>query len=93
METSAMMHIAPELVLPLEEAGDGYARPWTIQALREGWVSAQRQWTKVTADTGVGNPALATAEKGAAYTDACIKNLGTFLVELAAADVDELYEK
>jgi len=70
METSAMMHIAPELVLPLEEAGDGYERPWVIRALREGWVSAQRQWTKGSADTVIGNPALATAEKGAAYTDA-----------------------
>ncbi|WNJ21027.1 creatininase family protein [Pontibacter sp. G13] len=83
METSTMMHIRPELVLPLSEAGDGYAKSYSIKAFREGWAIAQRAWSKVTADTGVGNPAAATAEKGKAYLEASALEIANFLVDLA----------
>ena len=92
METSAMMHIAPELVLPLTEAGKGKAKNYKVKALREGWVSAQRKWTQVTQDTGVGNPALSTAEKGKKYLEDCAKNIAEFLVELADTPLDDFYE-
>ena len=91
METSAMLHIAPDLVRPLAEAGSAAARQFRIKALRE-WAWAQREWSQVTADTGVGNPAAATAEKGAAFLAAATANIGQFLVELAAADPQNLYE-
>jgi creatinine amidohydrolase len=45
----------------------------------------------VTDDTGVGNPKAATAEKGARYFEAVTKKIGEFLVELAAADSNDLY--
>lgn len=92
LETSAMLHIAPDLVSPLAEAGDGAAKQFRIAALRQGWAWAQREWSKVTADTGVGNPAGATAEKGAAFLEAVTTNIGQFLVELAAADPQDMYE-
>ncbi len=92
METSAMMHIAPELVQPLSEAGDGYAKPFRISAFREGWAWAPRRWTQVTSDTGVGNPRAATPEKGHDYTEAVIEKIATFLSELRDADVEDLYE-
>jgi creatinine amidohydrolase len=91
LETSAMLHIVPALVSPLSEAGDGAAKQFRIAALRQGWAWAQREWSKVSADTGVGNPAAATAEKGAAFLEACTANIGQFLVELAAADPQDLY--
>lgn len=91
METSAILHIRPDLVRPLSEAGDGLARQYKIKALREGWVTAQRQWTKVTADTGVGNPAKATAEKGQRYLEASAQNLADFFVELAETPIGEMY--
>ncbi|MDF7812586.1 creatininase family protein [Hymenobacter sp. YC55] len=91
LETSAMLHIAPDLVRPLAEAGNGAARQFRIKALRE-WAWAQREWSKVTADTGVGDPAAATAEKGAAFLATVTANIGQFLVELAAADPQDLYE-
>jgi creatinine amidohydrolase len=91
LETSAMLHIAPELVRPLSEAGDGAARQFRVKALRE-WAWAQREWSKVTADTGVGNPAAATAEKGEAFLAAVCTNIGQFLAELAATDTQDLYE-
>ena len=92
METSVMQHIAPELVRQLSEAGSGKARAFKIQAFREGWAWAPRQWTQVTDDTGVGNPAASTAEKGKRYVEAVTGKLGDFLVDLAKADTKSLYE-
>lgn len=92
LETSVMQHVAPELVRPLAEAGPGQARRFKIAALREGWAWAPRQWRQVTDDTGVGNPAAATAEKGRRYVEAVSGRIGDFLVELAAADPKKLYE-
>src|SRR5881628_807634 len=43
LETSVMLHVAPELVRPLSEAGPGRARRFTITALREGWAWAPRR--------------------------------------------------
>ncbi|GAC1514635.1 MAG: creatininase family protein [Gemmatimonadaceae bacterium] len=88
METSVMMHIAPELVLPLSIAGDGHERRPTIAALREGWAWAPRRWTQISADTGVGNPAAASAEKGRRYASAVSERIAQFLVDLAATDVE-----
>ena len=92
METSIMLHIAPNLVRPLSEAGDGAARQFKITAFREKWAWAQREWSKVTQDTGVGNPAKATAEKGKQFLDATTQKISEFLVELAACEVKDLYE-
>ncbi|RYY17545.1 MAG: creatininase family protein [Cytophagaceae bacterium] len=91
LETSAMLHIAPSLVRPLAEAGPGHARQFRLAALRQGWAWAQRDWSQVTADTGVGDPTEATAEKGAAVLATACRNIGQFLTELAAADVNDLY--
>ena len=39
-----------------------------------------------------GDPAAATPEKGRRYFDAVVEQIGSFLVELAAADPDAMYE-
>jgi creatinine amidohydrolase len=91
LETSVMLHEAPELVLPLGEAGDGHERRPRMAALRAGWAWAPRRWTQVSADTGIGNPAAATADKGRRYAEAVAREVGQFLVELAAADPSDLY--
>ena len=92
LETSVMLHLTPELVLPLEEAGDGRERRPRIAALREGWAWAPRRWTEISGDTGVGNPHAATSDKGARFADAVTRRVASFLVELAAADPTDLYE-
>jgi len=92
LETSLMMHIAPELCLPLSEAGDGSGNPSRLTAVREGWAWAQRHWSKATNDTGSGNPALATAGKGERFLDALAEKLAGFWIELAAVDPSDLYE-
>jgi creatinine amidohydrolase len=91
LETSVMMHVAPALVRPLSEAGDGRERRWKIRALREGWAWAPRRWTQVSADTGTGSPALATAEKGRRYADIVTAGFADFLFELSQADPADLY--
>jgi creatinine amidohydrolase len=91
METSLMLHIVPELVLPLSEAGAGSARRLHIQAFREGWAWTPREWTRATDDTGAGNPKAATAEKGRLYFTAVTEKIGGFLAELATADIKDLY--
>jgi creatinine amidohydrolase len=92
LETSVMQHLAPGLVRPLAEAGAGTARAFRVRGLREGWAWAPRQWSAVTADTGVGDPAAATADKGRRFFEAAVTQLGDFLVELAAADPAEMYD-
>lgn len=92
METSIMMHIAPDLVLPLSEAGPGKARKSVITARREGWVWFPRAWTQVTDDTGIGDPSKATAEKGEQYLEAVTGKIAAFFGELAAARSDQMYE-
>ena len=92
LETSVLMHVAPELVRPLSEAGPGTARRFRVRGLREGWAWAPRRWTQVTDDTGTGNPAAAAPGKGASYVEAVTQQIASFLRELAAADRDALYE-
>lgn len=87
-----MMHVAPALVRPLDEAGAGAEKRWRMAAMREGWAWAPRRWTEISDDTGVGNPARSSAEKGARYAAEVTQHVADFLVELAAADVDDLYE-
>ena len=91
METSLMMHIAPRLVLPMEEAGKGSVKVHRLRAFREGWAWAPRPWTKVSADTGAGDPRRATAEKGSLYFAAVTRSIADFLIELSAADTNDLY--
>jgi creatinine amidohydrolase len=92
METSVLLHVAPELVLPLDEAGSGRERKARIAAMREGWAWAPRRWTAVSDDTGVGDPADATAEKGATFFRAVADRIAGFLVQLAKTDPHDLYE-
>jgi creatinine amidohydrolase len=92
LETSVCMHIIPDMVLPLSEAGPGKENLSRVQGFRERWAWAPRQWTKVTADTGIGNPAAATAAKGKEYFEAVTDKIAGFLVELASADLNDLYE-
>ena len=91
LETSVMLHIAPDLV-QMSAAGDGHEKKPRIQAMREGWAWAPRQWTKVTADTGIGDPRAATREKGERYFNKTVQRLGQFLADLARIDPADLYE-
>ncbi len=91
VETSTMLHIAPDLVLPLDQAGDGAHRSFKFRAFREGWAWAQREWSQVTKDTGIGNPSSSTSDKGERFLEAATEAIADFLVELSESKLDDLY--
>jgi len=93
LETSAMLHIVPEFVRPIDKAGDGSTNPFTVKAIREGKVWTQRQWSRATNDTGVGDPKMSTAEKGIKFIDRVSDDLADFLVEVSQTRIEDLYEK
>jgi creatinine amidohydrolase len=91
METSLLLHLAPHLVLPLTEAGMGKEKKYKIKEFNEGWAWSERKWSQITADTGVGNPKLASAVKGEKYFIAITEKVANLLVEIAGCDINDLY--
>ena len=92
METSLLMYLAPQLVLPVDKAGKGKEKKIKIKAFIEGWAWAERKWPKVTEDTGIGNPAKASVQKGERYYNDLTQKIGELMTELATTDIDNLYE-
>ncbi len=92
METSIIMYCFPELVRPLEEAGEGKAKKFNLKGLNNKTAWTPRQWDKVSEDTGIGNPKKATAEKGQRFLEKVTSVIADFIVELAESDPGNLYE-
>lgn len=92
METSLLLHLTPHLVLPLEVAGDGKEKKNKIKYFSEGWVWAERRWSQVSEDTGIGYPKAATKEKGESYFNAVTEKIADLFIELCKMDVGEMYE-
>lgn len=92
LETSLILHLKSELVLPKEDWGDGKEMTNKIKAFNQGWAWTERPWSKITDDTGVGNPKAATAEKGKKYFEAVCNRLAKLMVDICNANIDELYE-
>jgi len=91
LETAAMMHVAPHLVAPFAEWGDGASKESVFEGVRRGWAWLPRRWTQVTADTGVGDPRAATEARGAEFLAQAVERIAGFCVELASADPTTLY--
>ncbi len=91
METSLMLHLFPEMVLPLDEAGNGQHKKFTVQGLNEKWAWSERKWSEITNDTGIGNPSHATAEKGERFFNDLSQKLGRFIYELAITPRNKFY--
>jgi creatinine amidohydrolase len=92
METSVMQYIAPEFVGPLDEAGEGNSKKFRIKALNEKWAWAERRWSQVTSDTGIGNPKKATADKGEKCYKEVISKIGALMTDLCNSDINNMYE-
>jgi creatinine amidohydrolase len=90
VETSLGLAFFPKLMHP-ELADDGRAAPSRFEAINRGWVSITRPWHLVSANTGLGDPKAATAEKGQRLMEALTVRLGDFLAELARAEMDERF--
>lgn len=92
METSLMLYLRPDLVLPRDNWGDGKEKKNKIEAFRQGWAWTERKWPKVTLDTGIGNPGAASQEKGEKYFSDLTLAVGKLMLEISQTDVDTLYE-
>ena len=85
-ETSVMMHYHPQWA-KMEYATDGAARTFAIEGLRTkvGWLP--RDLSRISADTGVGNPLKASAEKGARYARAVVDALSRLVTDLCTKNI------
>ncbi|WP_276392829.1 creatininase family protein [Eudoraea chungangensis] len=92
METSLILYLKPHLVLPKSFWGKGSSKKFRINAFSEGWAWAERKWSEVSEDTGIGDPELATAEKGEKFFTDVSKKMGDFMFDLCEADLENLYE-
>jgi creatinine amidohydrolase len=95
METAFGLAYFPDLVGKNPDgtliADEGATSQLRLQALREGWVSITRPWHLLTTNAGSGYPHAATAEKGHRLMEVIEQRLGGFLVELAAAQIDDRF--
>lgn len=96
METALIMALQPDLVNRDPETGEFLADEGVMQltrfaAINTGWVSITRPWHLLTSNTGAGNPFPATAAKGHKLLEVAVERLSSFLVELAAAEVDDSF--
>lgn len=86
LETSVMMHYRPELV-DLSEAGDGAWKPFAASSLcaKTAWIP--RDWSRVSTDTGIGDPRRATAAKGERFARAVVERYAVLLDELVHGEI------
>lgn len=91
LETSLIMHLHPQLVLPLEEAGMGKEKKSVIAGVREKWAWTERKWSQVTEDTGIGNPKKASPEKGRRYFEDVTDKVADLILDICSAHPGELY--
>jgi creatinine amidohydrolase len=91
-EVEASMGLAyfPEF-MKMEQAGDGATKQTRFPAISKGWISISRPWHLATADTGIGDPRPATAEKGRKVMAILEERLGNFLYDLAKAPMDDKF--
>ena len=90
METSIAMALYPELV-ELDSAGDGRAKDFRFEALRRGWVTTSRDFTKLNDHCASADPAESCAEKGERYIELVCGRISDFLVELAEGKIDDTF--
>lgn len=88
METSLMLALEPGLV-DLKAADAGQVYPSRFEAVRRKWVWHPRAWELATTNSGVGDPRKATAAKGEKYLKKAGERLGSYLLELHAAEIDD----
>ncbi|GAA0881007.1 creatininase family protein [Algoriphagus jejuensis] len=91
METCLIQYLHPQLVLPLEESGAGAEKKSVIRGIREKWAWKEREWSEVSADTGIGNPKKASPEKGRRYFEDVTDKVAGLIQDICAAKPGELY--
>ncbi len=91
METALLLHLRPDLVRPLSEAGSGQENLINIKGVREGWAWTERKWDLATNDTGIGDPREATAESGQKYFIDITRKMADLFLEISNVNLNQLY--
>jgi len=89
METSLILYLRPQWVA-MDQAGEGKRAPFAIEGLTQSGIWTPRPWSAVHPDTGSGNPARASAQKGQKYFEAVSDSIAGVLVALSAAREGQL---
>lgn len=89
LETSFLLHVCPDWVA-MEQAGPGNRVPFQINGLTQSGVWTPRPWSAVHPDTGSGNPAGATADRGQRYITVISQAIAKVIVDLSAAEKGRL---
>jgi len=90
MEPSLLLHLRPDLV-NMHSADAGSTREPRLTAMREGWGWMARPGEKLTTNSGVGDPAAATAEKGEQFLARVTAKIAQLILELSNTPVDDMY--
>lgn len=90
VETSLGLACFPHLV-KMEQAGPGAVKDSKLECIRRGWIGITRPWHLASADTGIGDPSAATAEKGRKLMEVIEHRLGQSIFELATTPMSETF--
>ncbi len=91
METSIMMYAFPDIVQEVSASGMGEANNFKAECMKNKEVWTPRNWSKVSLDTGIGNPKFASVEKGKIFLDDLTNRLSEIFIELCELDVNNMY--
>lgn len=91
METSVMMHLYPDWI-DLSSAGPGSAKSSVVSGINEGWAWAERRWSLVSEDTGIGDPSKSTIDKGAQFLNDTTDKVADLYVEICQLDQSQMYQ-
>lgn len=89
METSLILHLRPQWVA-LDQAGEGKRMPFAIEGLTQSGVWTPRPWSAVHPDTGSGNPAGASPQKGQKYLETVCEAIAGVLLAISHARKGEV---
>lgn len=90
METSVAMEICPEFV-ESEKAGDGRVPSFRFEALRKGWVTTSRDFSKLNDHCAISSNLTPESQKGRQYLTLVCDRISKFLVELAQSEIDDAF--
>lgn len=86
-ESSVMLYYYPDKI-NLSEAGDGNSvANFAIDGLNDGIAWVPRHWDKLSVDSGVGSPHLATRQKGEIFAKEIVEKLSKFITDFATKNL------
>jgi len=89
-ETSWFMYLYPELV-HMEWADSGKGNEPVLESLRKKQLWITRPWHLFTTNSGYGNPAKSTSEKGRKIIEGATDRIADIIKELSDAEINDRF--